>query len=651
MFKFLRKYNKWILAVGGTLLMVVFLVPQAIQSLSQKAAVGSAVWATVGENDEEVPASVRVRCTRELDLLEQIGRLGVPLAITDEPEHWYLLVREAEQAGLVGGRAGDQMKREMLDNIAAVVGSSPTLNDAISKSFAVGRMIDLYQRAGKLSDNRVRAEAERLFHTAEGRTIVLVAEADDAPAAPTEAEIAAQFEKYRNLAPGGPDANRDPENPDVEPDFPEENVAGFGYRLPDRFRIEWLRVERDAVRALIEAGDELNDIALIKHWQRHQQAKGFPEIDPNAEAVPERVRKDLLDELVAARLDAIRKFISDRLLASWRRLKAPEGYYELPDDWSADRVAFPDLAQALQEEFPGLALPSYESIGDRWLTIGDVAGLEGLAGASTDKYASGLTNVETLIGSAHEFGGNPTILVQEGVAGPILADRVDDSIVVFRITDTDPTRPPRDIDEVRDRVVADLKRQAAYQALIADMPGIEQKARDEGMLAVAIDRNADLQRLSVSLYSPAMAQFQMQNNMPLRPLPNALPIIGQSEAASETIIDHALSLPGDKPLHELDRGQRVIAVPVPEKLAVLIVELEGQRPLDRARFEQLAGSRAFQTMLVSNELLETKPSLADVFRYETMKARHNFQVKVRESDAAPEATEGEPEPTETASAQ
>ena len=34
MFKFLRKYNKWILAVGGTLLMIVFLIPQAFTSLS-----------------------------------------------------------------------------------------------------------------------------------------------------------------------------------------------------------------------------------------------------------------------------------------------------------------------------------------------------------------------------------------------------------------------------------------------------------------------------------------------------------------------------------------------------------------------------------------------------------------------------------------
>ena len=31
MFKLLRKYDKWILAVGGSLLMVVFLLPQALQ--------------------------------------------------------------------------------------------------------------------------------------------------------------------------------------------------------------------------------------------------------------------------------------------------------------------------------------------------------------------------------------------------------------------------------------------------------------------------------------------------------------------------------------------------------------------------------------------------------------------------------------------
>ena len=33
MLKFLRKYNKWIMVFGGSLLMIAFLAPQAIQNL------------------------------------------------------------------------------------------------------------------------------------------------------------------------------------------------------------------------------------------------------------------------------------------------------------------------------------------------------------------------------------------------------------------------------------------------------------------------------------------------------------------------------------------------------------------------------------------------------------------------------------------
>ena len=100
MFKFLRKYNKWILAVGGTLLMIVFLIPQAISSLSQRAAVGSAVWATIGEDKEEISGEERRQTERELVVLEQLQGLGIPM-IAKEPAHWYLLVREAEDAGVV----------------------------------------------------------------------------------------------------------------------------------------------------------------------------------------------------------------------------------------------------------------------------------------------------------------------------------------------------------------------------------------------------------------------------------------------------------------------------------------------------------------------------------------------------------------------
>ena len=48
MFKFLRKYNKYILAVGGTLLLITFLIPFAFTNLLQGMGAGRAPWARVG---------------------------------------------------------------------------------------------------------------------------------------------------------------------------------------------------------------------------------------------------------------------------------------------------------------------------------------------------------------------------------------------------------------------------------------------------------------------------------------------------------------------------------------------------------------------------------------------------------------------------
>jgi hypothetical protein len=73
MFKFLRKYNKWILAVGGTLLMIVFLIPGAIRSLSRQAAQRSIVWATVGESNEEIHTDVMREAASEIKLLQGLS--------------------------------------------------------------------------------------------------------------------------------------------------------------------------------------------------------------------------------------------------------------------------------------------------------------------------------------------------------------------------------------------------------------------------------------------------------------------------------------------------------------------------------------------------------------------------------------------------
>ena len=100
MFKFLRKYNKWILAVGGTLLLIVFLIPQSIQGLSQLSSRGGATVATIGLEQQKITQADFDLARRELTLL---GNLNSPILLAlganGDPGHWYLLSREAEQAG------------------------------------------------------------------------------------------------------------------------------------------------------------------------------------------------------------------------------------------------------------------------------------------------------------------------------------------------------------------------------------------------------------------------------------------------------------------------------------------------------------------------------------------------------------------------
>ena len=118
--------------------------------------------------------------------------------------------------------------------------------------------------------------------------------------------------------------------------------------------------------------------------------------------------------------------------------------------------------------------------------------------------AVGGTAIATLIAAAKEFGGDDVTLTQEGFVGPAMSDPLDESLVFFRITETDPSRAPHNVDEVRDQVVGDLRRQADYQRLLAKLDDLEQVAKSNGLLTVALDNETELRRMSrVALANPS----------------------------------------------------------------------------------------------------------------------------------------------------
>ena len=597
MFKFLRKYNKYILAVGGTLLLITFLIPFAFEQLLPAATSKRTTWARIGEDQAKVTSRQLAEVQRELQLVQQLGPISSVLGTIDTPEYWFLLVREAELSGLVGPPAlvgGDQAE-QTIAFLAATTGENPQfIRETLAKVQGVSALIVLYLGSGKYSDRRLKHRARRMFHNATVQAVIIEASRPPDLAPFTDAELQEQLETYADVVPG-------------------EGDRGFGYRLPDRAKLEWLVAPVGSVRAMIEAGDQLNPVALRKHWRRNEDR--FSEADAGA-GVPDEVREDLLNTLTQQTLETIAKSANDQLRIERRSLDQRAGYLDLPQGWRG--LDFRALAESLQSEF-GIALPEYHGRGDAWLTADQLGDLPGVGTATTDKFGESLVALPELVMAARELSGSSTISIQQGVAGPPLQG-TDGSVFLFRVIDTDANRPPNSIDEVRDALVADLNRLRHYEQIIEASGEIGDVAINDGLLAVALLYDSTVEpSSSVSLGLTA-----------------TLPKIGEDREAVGLIIDRAMELPRDVAVRSLPEADRILVIPVEDRLSLLVAKLIAQSPLTDETYALYMQTGIILSRLLREELDESEP-LEKTFSYEALAARHGFEL-VRPDAAEPDAT-------------
>ena len=599
MFRFLRKYNKYILAVFGTILLVTFLVPFAITQLLPRGTPRRTEWATLGPDGGEKLTIVDLdNARRELRMLEALGPSVQLFDEVDSPEHWYLLVREAENAGLVGGAAASLLAQnpDALAQLLQVTGENPRFAlETLAKLSGVTNVINLYMGgspysqsipSARYSDRRFRHIAQERFHQVSARLVVIEASPPDDSPTYTEAQLQDQMDKYAEF-------------------FPGEGEMGFGYRLPDRAKLEWLVVTTDSVRAVVEDSDELNPVALRKHWRSNANRLGQPQPDAD---VPDAVRDDLLDTLTEQKLNGISRSGYNLLRRERRTLGQSGGSTPLPDDWEG--LSFIQLAKSIQETF-GVILPEYHAAGGQWLWERDVADLEGIGLASTTKFGQLPTSLPQLVMAAREFGGDDTIPIQRGLAGPPL-EGPDGSIYFFRITDADPSRAPRSIDEVREAVVADLGRLDTYQDFTESIAVIESRAREQGLLSIAI------------AYDTVVETVRTFKSIGTANLPK----IGVNEQAVQTIIDRARKLPANRPIDDLTQEQRTFVVPVEDRLALLVVQITSQLPLTEASDSQQTQSGLLQLLITYPETQERQAEAAEAFSFDALADRYNFSLAV-----------------------
>ena len=615
MMKFLRQHSKWILAVFGSGLMIVFLIPQGLGQCANQSGRANAKWATYDGGStlrfaDQEAAAQRLRVVNDIGMLNP-GRF--PLEVK-EPGHWFLLAHEARRQGYVAPRASAIMGQEEAAIVFGNIGQNRVTEAALAEYLGIVNMLGDWQRGALMSDRRLQAISRRLFHEVQVR-FVAIEPTVDPNATFSDDVIQTHFETYRDVNPG-------------------EGEFGFGYRRPDRFSVETLSVASEDIRAAVESSDDINGIALYKHWRRNGGQEGLPAFDSGAD-IPNAVREHLVNQLVTEKRSAIEKFISSRLLEAQRGLTSDDdGYYSVPEDWASRRIGFPAIADSIVEEFPDVAPPKYVAVGNTRIGIDELADYDIPINANFDSYGQGAT-LPVLIAGARELGRDERFTVQEGVAGPALSTP-DGTLVFFRITDTDPAHAPATVDEIRDDIIADLSRQQQYESLLAQIDSLEQEARESGLLTLALDRDLDIQpNTTVSRLNPFIFNFvTQQQGQAYPPRPATFPVIGTSETATEAILDRAMSVPQDVAASVLPASQRIFAVGVDEAMTVMIVELRTQKPLDETTYAQLLQNPMLVPVATGEEADASDVSLRDAFSFEALSARHDFELLGDDDDDA-----------------
>lgn len=597
MIKHLQNYNKQILAVVSMLLLVVFLAPSAVTQCSRLGAGRSSTWATTADGTKMTIGDLE-DSRAQLAVLELVGApMMRQLGLDKNPDHWWLLVKEARDGGMVGGQAdgramleamaaqGSMPADELLGRVCASSRQQPQMVlQALANLRGVERMVVAIAGSGRMSEARSRLAARELLTDVSCDVVPIDASAvgDAVPVPPPTADqLLATFEKGKSSAAGtGP--------------------GGIGYRFPDRVRIEWMMVPAGEVIRSLAADPALGPVELRKEFRKDPGRFGVPAVElepgkpaPAFDAYAPKVREAVERRLLKERMERIAAAVREWNRAAMKDIPVEGGIAKLPAGWKERMPALGTLAADLAQRF-SIPAPTVGSSGDAWLTTSEVNANAILSRGTTQEFGQPM-RIGDLVAQLHEFKADSRLPVQVGVAGP-LASTPNDDLIVWRVTEAQPAHDPASIDEVRDAVVKDALSQARYDVLASRSAEIEAKARKDGIDAVARDYGLAVQKApGVHLADPAvLRQYGMR-------FAGSMPTAGQDIDALRAVVAKAVSLPGANPVSTLPDSDRIIAVPVPGKLALLVVRITDVRPLTVEDFRSLESSGALRSAIAKDE--------------------------------------------------
>ena len=639
MLKFFRKnetVSRWILIVGMTFLMVSWLVFDKSSSFLTELLIGRATWATTIDGVTVTEAD-QARLQQEVRV---IGMLGDPtvraLGLEKDPIHWYLLTLEAERAGLVGGAADGQARlaamaaankvpeMNLIAGLCREGGQTPTeVFETIAKLNGVLRYVNLVTSGpARLSAPRLEQSAAALLAAVSGELVVLDGVKSKVEVeTPTEAALQEQLNAY-GAVPAG------------------EGKFGFGYRISDRVKMEWLMIPVASITTLVEQSPALSNIELRKYWMEHQLEFPVTALSSTAEAASfdgsrDAVKAKVLTATLAEKSKEISKFMSDRMQLSMRGMPQVNGYYTLPTDWVAKQFPLAQLAAEVAQKF-AIPVPTMSTSGENWTSPKDVAAISGLGTATTTRFGAQPVNAGQLVEALREFGAKTTLIAQVGVTSPVLQDAAGD-LFVFRVTDVEASHAPTSVDIVRDALIADVNRLHRYEKLVGMTSEIQREAFDQGLGAVATTYGTSVEQYrDLRQGEKQFLQYGMK-------IPGQLPILGSDAAVVKAVVERAMSLPtGGTQISDMPVSERTLVLSAPEKLAMVVVRIDSITQMTRGDIPALVMNQRFRSVVASDQ---ATGSPQDLFTVEALIARNGFTLanpaKAKNGEGADDADDAD----------
>lgn len=499
MIKFFRKHNKKLLAVFMVLLMVVFLGGSALDTLMRPQVdrvIGSSRWGEISQFDQLLAdETTQILTSLGVNWQQMLGSLE-PLETLD----WILLVQESRHLGTASDT--ERIRSTLVDDFgveqtARLLRKKPTrILEAMADYNSILETATLIGDASLPSEADIQVAARNVLETVKINAVMLpasafVAEDDEY----TEDELAIQFDAYRERKPG----------------------AGleFGYYVEPKLKVEYLKIDRDRLaesvrvvnleRKAREYFDErrerdpsfrrpLDAPKEVVEGPEPEKPSPFFTWDEAREIAENAVRTKEATEKASQVADWLVRYMNEPWLDQDR---GEDGYRSVPEV-----VTKPDYYAAVLGRFPkSLSFP--DAVSSNITDFFDLA-----EAADVPDIGSGYF-VSQQVGRFERLGDLafrtraivPNIPKERGInysdyLAPFQTSNrpLRDSkgnVYLFRVVDARSGHIPDEMDEVRDRVVEDLRLKNAYEAALARAESLR-SCEEFGSLEEAYESDEEL---------------------------------------------------------------------------------------------------------------------------------------------------------------